>query len=53
MITKKDESGKSVNVSILLENDIDMSGVEWKPIYTSGEPTYTVDGREFGVSLKV
>ena len=34
MITKKDESGKSVNVTILLENDIDMSGVEWKPIYT-------------------
>ena len=45
MITKKDESGKSVNVTILLENDIDMSGVEWKPIYTSGEPTYTVDGQ--------
>ena len=45
MITKKDESGKSVNVTILLENDTDMSGVEWKPIYTSGEPTYTVDGQ--------
>ena len=34
-----------MNVTILLENDIDMSGVEWKPIYTSGEPTYTVDGQ--------
>ena len=28
-----------------MENDIDMSGIEWKPIYTSGEPTYTVDGQ--------
>ncbi|BCI62532.1 DUF6562 domain-containing protein [Coprobacter secundus] len=47
MVTEVNDAGNRVSkgVTILLENDIDMSGIEWKPIYTSGEPTYTVDGQ--------
>ena len=30
--------------TVLIENDIDMSGVDWKPIFTSGENDYTVEG---------
>lgn len=31
--------------TVLIENDIDMSGVDWKPIYSDGEIGYTVDGQ--------
>ena len=31
--------------TLLIMNDIDMSGVDWKPIYTQGEIGYTVDGQ--------
>lgn len=30
--------------TLSIRGDIDMSGVEWKPIYTSGENGYTVEG---------
>ncbi len=30
--------------TLSIENDIDMSGTNWKPIYEAGEPTYTVEG---------
>ena len=39
------EQRKTAVTTILIENDIDMSGVDWKPIYTTGENTYTVDGQ--------
>lgn len=32
------------NFTLSIENDIDMSGIEWKPIYTKGENGYTVEG---------
>lgn len=31
--------------TIVLANDIDMSGIDWQPIFTQGETTYTVDGQ--------
>lgn len=30
--------------TLSIRGDIDMSGVDWKPIYTSGENEYTVEG---------
>ena len=30
--------------TLSIRGDIDMSGVDWKPIYTSGENDYTVEG---------
>lgn len=39
------EKQRATVTTILLENDIDMNGVDWKPIYTTGENTYTVDGQ--------
>lgn len=43
--------------TIVLTNDIDMSGIDWQPIFTQGETTYTVDGqghtlRNFSVNGK-
>ena len=32
------------NKTVSIENDIDMSGVDWRPIYTDGEIGYTVEG---------
>ncbi len=30
--------------TLSIENDIDMTGTNWKPIYKEGEPAYTVEG---------
>lgn len=37
---EKTVEGKTVSIN----NDIDMSGVDWSPIYTQGEIGYTVEG---------
>ena len=37
---KEDLTGCTISI----ENDIDMSGTNWKPIYMEGEPAYTVEG---------
>lgn len=39
------EKRRSTVTTIYIENDIDMSGVDWKPIYTTGENEYTVEGQ--------
>lgn len=36
--------------TIRIVNDIDMSGIDWQPIFTTSETTYTVDGQ--GHTLK-
>lgn len=49
---KSAEAGRTVQNAeslggkrIVLANDIDMSGIDWQPIFTQGETTYTVDGQ--------
>lgn len=49
---KSEEAGRTVQnaeslggKTIVLANDIDMSGIDWQPIFTQGETTYTVDGQ--------
>lgn len=49
---KSEELGRTVQNAeslgdkiIVLANDIDMSGIDWQPIFTQGEIHYTIDGQ--------
>ena len=51
-VEKSESEGRTVQnaeslaeKTIVLANDIDMSGIDWQPIFTQGETTYTVDGQ--------